>query len=327
MLARYLERSGADPEAFPAGRPCLAAQRNLKILGLFTRLCRRDGKPRYLGYLPRVWAHLAGDLAHPGARAARRPSSPRHVPAARARRCSPASRPRRVTPQAVMIFAAGLGTRMGALTRDRPKPLIEVAGRPLIDHALALVRDAGIRARSSSTPTPTPSSSAPISPASRPTRWSRTSPMLLETGGGLKRRCRSSGPARSSRSTPTWSGAARTRSPRSPPPGAGRRRACSASCRAPPPSATAARATSSSAPTRASAAAARAATADFVYAGAQIIDPAPVAAFPERGLLAQPGLGRADRRRAASRGVVHPGGWVDVGRPEGIALAEAGSRA
>jgi len=44
-------------------------------------------------------------------------------------------------PDAVMLFAAGFGTRMGALTSDRPKPLIKVAGLPLIDHALGLVRD------------------------------------------------------------------------------------------------------------------------------------------------------------------------------------------
>jgi MurNAc alpha-1-phosphate uridylyltransferase len=36
----------------------------------------------------------------------------------------------------LMLFAAGFGTRMGALTRDRPKPLIRVAGRALLDHAL-----------------------------------------------------------------------------------------------------------------------------------------------------------------------------------------------
>ena len=49
-----------------------------------------------------------------------------------------------MTPKAIMIFAAGRGTRMGALTKDRPKPLIEVGGRALIDHALDLTRDPAV---------------------------------------------------------------------------------------------------------------------------------------------------------------------------------------
>jgi hypothetical protein len=43
----------------------MAAQRNAKIVGIFARLYKRDGKPRYLALLPRVWGHLERDLAHP----------------------------------------------------------------------------------------------------------------------------------------------------------------------------------------------------------------------------------------------------------------------
>ena len=50
-------------------------------------------------------------------------------------------------PPPLMLFAAGFGTRMGALTATRPKPLIRVGGRALIDHALALADGAGITKR------------------------------------------------------------------------------------------------------------------------------------------------------------------------------------
>jgi aminoglycoside/choline kinase family phosphotransferase len=44
----------------------LGAQRNTKIIGIFTRLWKRDGKERYLDFLPRMWGLLERDLAHPG---------------------------------------------------------------------------------------------------------------------------------------------------------------------------------------------------------------------------------------------------------------------
>lgn len=79
MIARYLDRTGRDAEDFVRAMHVLGAQRNLKILGLFTRLARRDGKPRYLAHLPRVWEHLMRDVAHP-ALAELRQWIERHVP-------------------------------------------------------------------------------------------------------------------------------------------------------------------------------------------------------------------------------------------------------
>ena len=48
----------------------MAAQRNAKIAGIFARLYKRDGKPRYLSYLPRVWGYLNTRSRASGARAA-----------------------------------------------------------------------------------------------------------------------------------------------------------------------------------------------------------------------------------------------------------------
>nr|WP_243850563.1 phosphotransferase [Rhizomicrobium electricum] len=51
--------------AFALEMALYAAQRNTKIVGIFARLFRRDGKARYLDLLPRVWSYLNNDLAHP----------------------------------------------------------------------------------------------------------------------------------------------------------------------------------------------------------------------------------------------------------------------
>jgi aminoglycoside/choline kinase family phosphotransferase len=65
MFDHYLQQSGVDPEDFFADYARLGAQRNAKIVGIFVRLWRRDGKPRYLELIPRVWALLERDLMHP----------------------------------------------------------------------------------------------------------------------------------------------------------------------------------------------------------------------------------------------------------------------
>jgi aminoglycoside/choline kinase family phosphotransferase len=65
MLLHYAHHAGVADEEFLADYARLGAQRNAKIVGIFTRLNARDGKPKYLGMIPRVWTALERDLAHP----------------------------------------------------------------------------------------------------------------------------------------------------------------------------------------------------------------------------------------------------------------------
>ena len=66
MTERYLAAfPSLERSAFLGSAAILAAQRNCKILGIFTRLWKRDDKPGYLVHLPRVWRLLERDLAHP----------------------------------------------------------------------------------------------------------------------------------------------------------------------------------------------------------------------------------------------------------------------
>ena len=66
IIHRYLlRRPDLEPQAFMTAFAVLGAQRNAKILGLFSRLARRDGKPRYLALQPRVLRYFERDLAHP----------------------------------------------------------------------------------------------------------------------------------------------------------------------------------------------------------------------------------------------------------------------
>lgn len=226
----------------------------------------------------------------------------------------------RHVPKALMLFAAGFGTRMGALTADRPKPLIPVAGRALLDHALALADQAGglrtvvnLHYRGEQIADHL---------AHRPDialSWERA--RILETGGGLRAASNllGPGPVFTLNSDAVWTG--------------------------PNPLITLRQAWK---PAQMGAllllapvdrAHGHTGTGDFllapdgrisraggapglVYLGAQIIDPEGLQAFEDEvfsvNLLWDRMIG--DGR---AFGVVHPGGWCDVGSPKGIPEAEA----
>lgn len=72
LAAMRSQGTPLDEEGFRGQMATMAAQRNAKIAGIFARLHKRDGKSRYLDYLPRVWGYLNRDLENPALRELKR---------------------------------------------------------------------------------------------------------------------------------------------------------------------------------------------------------------------------------------------------------------
>ncbi len=87
-------------------------------------------------------------------------------------------------PSSAMILAAGFGTRMGALTATQPKPLLKVAGKPLIDHAVALANAAGVAMITANLHYRHEALARHLTPLG--ISQSLELPDILDTGGGLR---------------------------------------------------------------------------------------------------------------------------------------------
>lgn len=216
----------------------------------------------------------------------------------------------------VMILAAGFGTRMGALTRDRPKPLIEVAGRPLLDHALRAAEVGGgliaVNAHYRA---------AQIIDhlAGSPVHVLHETPEILDSGGGVRNGLvvLGDGPLATLNADAVWQG---------PEPLNCLRAAWDKS-----------RMDVLVLLVPQARAVGRIGGGDFalttegrvspdkggdVYTGAQILGQGVVGRWPE-GTFSMWEIWRAALDAGRLYGCVYPGQWADVGHPAGIALAEA----
>lgn len=219
-----------------------------------------------------------------------------------------------MSPLPAMLFAAGFGTRMGALTENRPKPLIEVAGRALIDHALDIAAGAG------SDPVVVNAHYRADQLADhlrgRNVRLSRETPEILDTGGGLKAALPllGGGACHTLNTDAVWAG---------PNPltllGEAWVGGPDALLLVVPASRTHGRSGPGDFSMNEDGTLRRG--GDLVYTGAEIIDTGALHAVPERVFS----LGRVWDALAGEgrlRGLVYPGHWADVGHPGGIAEAE-----
>ena len=214
----------------------------------------------------------------------------------------------------LMIFAAGLGTRMRPLTDNHPKPLIKVAGQTLLDRALQIGREAGVGQIVVNSHYLGEQIAAHL--AGQDIAISDESDLLLDTGGGLRQALPllGEGPVMTLNPDVIWTG---------PNPLTGLLEAwddrMDALLTLIPVERAMARVGGGDFAMDDSGRLTR--QGDFVYGGAHMIRPERLAEIPEEAFS----LNRIwDLLIAEGRafGTVHPGGWCDVGRPEAIAQAE-----
>ncbi|MGB4826065.1 MAG: nucleotidyltransferase family protein [Paracoccaceae bacterium] len=219
----------------------------------------------------------------------------------------------------LMLFAAGFGARMGALTADRPKPLIPVLGRPLLDRALDLAREAG--AGPIVVNTHYLSGKVADYLAGTRVKISAEAGVILETGGGLKRALPLLGPGPVMTLNPdaVWRGANPLALLRD----AWRPDKMDALLLVQDVARVRGRGTRADFVVDARGRIARAReAAGVLYLGAQILQTEAVAAWPEEVFSLNAiwnGMIAAGRAYA----LPYDGDWCDVGSPEGLAEAEA----
>lgn len=218
----------------------------------------------------------------------------------------------------LMLFAAGFGTRMGALTANRPKPLVEVAGKPLIDHALQIAESAGISKKVVNLHYLGDQIAAHL--AKQDVAFSWETGNILDTGGGLKAALPllGNGPVLTLNTDAAWSGenplqelAARWEEQEMDAlllllPSRFARGHSGAGDFLLAPDGRISRANGAE---------------GQIYLGAQIIRSEVVSAFSEQAF----GMNRvwdALIERGRAFGILHQGGWCDVGSPAGITIAE-----
>lgn len=217
-----------------------------------------------------------------------------------------------------MIFAAGFGTRMGALTADLPKPLIPVGGQALIDHALDVATAVGVGRVVVNTHYLADQMAAHL--ARHRVTISHEADRILETGGGLKAALPllGPGPVAALNSDGIWTGA----NPLDELAAVWDSARMDALLLLLPLDLTLAHGPKGDFRVDASGRISRGAGGeDHVYIGAQILNPVTLEGVDDPVFSLNLVWNRII---AAGRayGVVHQGGWCDVGHPKGIAEAE-----